>query len=500
MADRLISREDANADVLTAAAFIGERIASSDGRSEAMTAIVPRLLERDKVDLAAALADTIDDPYSRDRLLISVAERCIDIGDDEYALQLADAVEEDAMRSQAFENVAIKMAAKGDTAAARGLSESVAHPDFLNAAIAVREASDGDDQASAATIQSIEFANARVAAYKEMAAAAYSSGADERAVEYLNLAIDAAGEIEHDEEKIRSLCEVAGLFSDAKREDRAAETYLIARAEAEQLDNIHREYFLAACAIGLMRSGDEDKAEETLDLITDKTQMATALYSRSREEWRRDDKQAAVESLDEAYDILKSQHERETRDTRAKNLLMSRIAVQYAAFGNAEKAVEIAEEHTDIDEQISALSQVASVQAVRGELEAVRQTLGRIPDEGGRLMAMVGVIDELNKREHGAEALALLDEVAETAAAIDRPLAQSQVLNEAAARYLAAGMPEKARRVSLENLSVIATIRDESNRAAALAAMSDIYAAGRLELLDDEKELLTAMTAKMAWA
>ena len=46
MSDLFISRDKAESDLLAAAAFIGERIASADGRSEAMAAIVPQYLFR----------------------------------------------------------------------------------------------------------------------------------------------------------------------------------------------------------------------------------------------------------------------------------------------------------------------------------------------------------------------------------------------------------------------------------------------------------------------
>jgi len=42
MAEYFIAYEDAVHDLLAAAAYIGERIKSGDGRASAMTAIVPR--------------------------------------------------------------------------------------------------------------------------------------------------------------------------------------------------------------------------------------------------------------------------------------------------------------------------------------------------------------------------------------------------------------------------------------------------------------------------
>src|SRR6478609_11460606 len=113
MADLFISREQAQEDVLAAAAFIGERIKSADGHADAMGAVIPRYLEHGNVDLAAELANAVDDPYSRDRLLTQVAVRCAEQEDNEYALQLADAIEDDGIRSQCRERVALANAEKG---------------------------------------------------------------------------------------------------------------------------------------------------------------------------------------------------------------------------------------------------------------------------------------------------------------------------------------------------------------------------------------------------
>ena len=76
MSDVFISRDSAVSDLLSAAAYLGERIRSGDGRAEAMNAVVPRFLARGEVDLAAELANSVDDPYSRDKLLTMVAEKC----------------------------------------------------------------------------------------------------------------------------------------------------------------------------------------------------------------------------------------------------------------------------------------------------------------------------------------------------------------------------------------------------------------------------------------
>src|SRR5205085_4944451 len=97
-------------------------------------------------------------------------------------------------------------------------------------------------------------------------------------------------EIEHDEEKIRTLCDIGNLFIEAKRNDKAIETFELARGFAEALDNIHRDFFLVNSALGFLFAGSTDLADRTLDLVTDKTQMASALLGIARNQWNKDEK------------------------------------------------------------------------------------------------------------------------------------------------------------------------------------------------------------------
>ena len=112
MSDHFISQDQAETNLLDCAAFLAERIKSSDGHAEAMAAIIPRYLAKGDVDLSAELANAVDDPFSRDKLLIIVAEKCAEMDDDEYALQLADAIEDHALQAQAFERIGLVLAGK----------------------------------------------------------------------------------------------------------------------------------------------------------------------------------------------------------------------------------------------------------------------------------------------------------------------------------------------------------------------------------------------------
>lgn len=496
MGDYFISRERAENDLLDCAAYLAERIRSGDGHAEAMAEILPRYLAKGDVDLAAELANAVDDPYSRDRLLTRVAEKCADIDDDEYALQLADAVEDHGLRSQAVERIALAKAYKGQYERAEDVAATLTHPDQVLAGIAVNQATNDNEAGAEETLGRIEFATARASAWQHIASYQVDQGNREKAVASLVAALEAADEIEHDEERLRALCDLGNAFTDAGRNDSAIETFEIARSGAEALDNVHRDYFLVNSALGFLFAGSQDLSDRTLDLVTDKTQMASALLGIARYEWKQDEKTDAADSLDEAYQILKSQRDIETRDSRARNALMASIAVQFAAFEKYDLAVEIAQENNDLAEQYGALTQISQLMSLKKEDERARDTVNEIPEDANRLFAFVGMSDAKKKLEDNDAALALLDEAAELSETVPQLASRSGVLNEIASRFLDHGQTDKARAVILENLAVIAEIRDESGRAASLAAVADLFESSGLEMTDEEKGHLRTLAMR----
>jgi len=496
MPEHFISAADAEHDLLACAAFLAESIRSNDGYAEAMKVIIPRYLERNSVDLAAELANAIDDPFTRDMLLIGIAEKCANVGDDEYALQLADAVEDDGLRSQAFERIAIQKSAKGDTAAAVEIAESLSHPDYVYADIAMREADRGDETTLNTALDRIEFANARVGALHAAATAKSKNGERETAIRFLNEAVAAAEDIEHREEKLRALCELGTSFIEAEDKVGAVRTFELAREDAERLESIHRDLFLATAALGFLQAGDLEQADGTLDLVGDKVQIASCLLGFSREFWKKEEKDDALESLEEAYAIIKSQRENEIRDSRARNATYTQIATQFAGYGKAERAIEIANENLDENERTSALSQIAQILTVQKSDSVARQALTAIPEESSRLFALLGMSDAKERIGERENAVAFLDEAATLAETVPQLSMRSAVLNEIVRAFSNFGEHAKAAAAAHENLEVIASIRDEGIRAAMLANLSAFYPQGDQELTDDDRNIIGRMVRR----
>ena len=490
MPDHFISIEQAENDLLACAAFLGERIKSGNGHAEAMKSIVPRFLARGEVDLAAELANAVDDPFSRDKLLIAVAVKCAELGDDEYALQLADAIEDQGMQAEALERIALVEAGKGNTDKAAEIAGSMLHPEYVFAGIAVHQAANGDQAAADTTLGRIEYANARVSALQQIARAHINAKELDKAVETLEKAVTAASEIEHDEEKIRALCDLGTLFIEAGDKNRSLETFEQAQTEADVLDNIHRDFFLVNCALGFLYAGNGELADGALDLVADKTQMASALLGFARESWEKGEKDEALDTIEESYAILKSQRDIETRDSRARNALMASIAVQFAGFGKDDRATEIALENADHDDRMAAIGQIAQVLTMRHEDELARQTVNLIEEDANRLFALINLSEAKKNLGEETQSVKFLDEAAELVETVPQLAARSSVLNEIAVRYAEHGEMDKARALAFQNFETIAEIRDESSQASALASMSNTFTTVGGEMTDPVKRIV----------
>ncbi len=493
MAENFVSIQEAENNLLSCAAFLADDVKSAEGYSEAMKAIVPHYISRGDVDLAAALADSIDDPFVRDRLLMAVAEKCAAIDDDEYAFQLADAIEEFGMQEAAREAIAGQKAAKTEFEKALEIADSLSHNSNAYALIAVHFASQNREPEAEQTVEKIDFPITKAGAFQNIALINFNKGNEEKAAELLDKAATAAEEIEHNEERIRALNEIGNHFSEIKRNGKAIEVLDNAKSFAEKLDNVHRDSFLANIAFGFLKAGSIDLADRTLDLVADKTQIANSLAAFSHEFWDKGEKDEARETLEEAYAILKSQTERETRDSRARYQLFATIAVLFAKFEMAERAMDIAQENEDEDAQTSAFSQIAQAFVLQEKYDLAKQAIQAIQEDSRRVSALIGLSDAENRQTKKDKAIEYLIEAAQFAETIPQFTARSTVYNEIAKRFQEYSETGKAREMLTENLETITHIRDQSSRAVALANLSDFYSKHEVALNENEREILKKM-------
>lgn len=458
-----------------------------------MMAVVPPYLAKGDVDLAAELANTVLDPYMRDRLLIAVAETCVAKDDDEYALQLVEAMDDPGMQAQARERVGIKLAELGVIERARLVADTLDHHDNVLAAIATSQYSAGSESTAFETMTEIGFPSSAAHAFIAMAAADIEGDKFEKAAVVLEKALGPADEIEHEEERIRSFIDIGNSFVAAKRNDRAIETFDKARDYADVLGNVHRDNFLASVSLGFMRSGSVELADRTLDMVRDKTQIASSLLGFAREYWTGGEKEEALEALDESYAILKSQHEKETRDSKAKFALFTNIAVQFAGFEKGERGIEIAQEIQDEEQSMNALGQIARILTIQKNDELARTALNSIPDDAHRMFALIALSDTAASGGDSEKAITFLDEAHALAEEVPQLASRSAANNAIAERYAAAGDAAKANQIASLNLGLIATIKDESSQVASLAELAALVEKTDFALDDASAEVVRSM-------
>ncbi len=279
------------------------------------------------------------------------------------------------------------------------------------------------------------------------------------------------------------------MFVEAGRKDRAIETLDKARQIAEKLDSVHREYLLSAISLGFFNAGSMDLADRALDLISDKTHMSATLLGFARGFWDRDEKADALDALDEAFQIIRSQHQSETRDSRSKFQLWRSIATQFAGFGKTEAAIEAAQEIPDEDERADAFSEIAQIATLQNEPDFADQAFRAIEDDSKRMSALIGMSDAIRSRDE-EESVRLLEESASMVDEVPQLSLRSGALNALARRFADRQMTDRAREVSRLNIETILAIKDESVRSIAFADLADTYKSIGFELDESERELL----------
>jgi len=228
-----------------------------------------------------------------------VAEKCAAIDDDEYAFQLVEAIEDYSTKGQALEHIALRKSANGDFAKALEIAGTLDHADYAFADIAVRQAENGVEEAAFQTLARIDFPNAKVSALQNIALLELKKGENSKAVQTFERAVEAADQIEFAEEKIRAMANIGNLFIEADRRDKSIESFDQAKHIAEKLNNVHRDFHLATVALGFLRAGSLELADRTLDLVTDKMQIASCLNGFAQVFWSNGEKEEALETLEE---------------------------------------------------------------------------------------------------------------------------------------------------------------------------------------------------------
>ncbi len=499
MPQQIIEFQKAESDLLACATYFAQKIGSSDGHAETIKELAPFYLERNDVDTAAQLADSVDDSFSRDKILVDVAEKCAEIGDDEYALQLADAIDDSGLQSMAIERIAVQKAMQNEVQKAFEYIGSLEHTADAMASIAVNQFLHGDETGAGKTISGIDVPLSKASSQIEIASVNIHRGEMKTAVKYLEQALASVDEIDFPEEKLRCLLQISNHFIDAERKDRAIESLDAARSIAEVLPGISRENILANISVGFLRAGTIELADRTLDLVSNKTLLASALTSFAVEFQTTEGVDVAVETLEEAYSILKSEPEKAVRDSRARFSIMGAIAATFGSFGQFERAIEVALENPFGDERIGALKKIAQLSSAGGNEAAARHAIEFIDEPSERIFALIGVSDAVPGDDAKMKPLEFLNEALNEIEHVPQPFQRTVCCNWLIVKLHKLGEKAKARAIAAESLVTASKILDEGQRSVAIAHIAKIYDDLGFELDTNEKATLSKMLRKAEW-
>ncbi len=491
-----VTHEEAKSDLLSCALFLAGKINSNEAQAVALKPVVQQYLEKKDVDNAARFADVINDSFTRNNLLVAVIAKCVEIGDEEYASQLVEAIDEEGTQATARETIALQNAANGDFEKAFEIADSLGHSSDAYAGIAVNQVKKGFEVEGQQTLERIDFYKSRVDALIEMATYFLSQDDIEKAVQLLEKGFVESDQIEFAEDKIRVLLEIGTFFIETKKNDRAIEAFGKANLEIKKLEGVHKEVLYANVSIGFLRAESIELADQTLDEIVDKTQVSNCLVGYSQVFEKEGDNEESLDALEEAYAILKSQQESEIRDSNARFQLFAAIAVQFARLEKIERALEIAHENPDVNQQNFALKNIAQLCVLQEKDDLADQAIKGIEDDSQRLAGLVGLSDAKNQIDKKREAVEFLAEAETFVETISQFIARADAQNDLAKRYEFCGETEKARKLASESLQTIEEIRGNNNRCFALAELAKVYYKYDFELSENDGEILESLVRK----
>jgi tetratricopeptide (TPR) repeat protein len=489
-----IERERAESNPFDCAVFVAERIGSADGHGEAISALASRLAAKGELDLAAQLADQIQDPHTRDIALVEISARCAEFNDDEYGAQLAEAIEEYGFQQQALSSIAVKQAERGELEKALQTAESLDDPFVTQSEIALRFARRGEWERADEIVSQIDFPIVRAQALNELALIKINLSED--ASDILSESLAETEQIEFVEERIQLSLEIASRGIQSGQTEEAFLVLEKTRQLADNLEGRFRDQVLTQISGLYAHAGNFEQAEKALSPISDKQQTALAHAAIALEHQAAGETEKGVVSLEEAYAILKSQPDREIRDSRARFNLMATIAARLAQFGKPERAIETALENPIDEMRNSALGQISAVCAAGGKDDLAAQAVNSIEDLAARASALVSVSDGEIKNGAAEKSLQTLAEAHSLAEEVEQLPARVAVLNDIAVRFIERGERERAREVLHENLEVIRTVLDETQQAISLANTAEIYEKFDLEFTEAEREVLRMIIRK----
>ena len=475
-----------------------------DEHSEIAEAIAFEYAQRNEIQKALEIMETVQDPYLREKGFGSLAALAVDAGDAEFADQLLNSIEDPSLLTVAIEQVAISHARRGDFDTALQLCDELADPTQAFGAIAVTYAGKGFPEQALALARSIQSAPPRTLAFIAMATEATTQNNPASAEELLAEATESASEIELPEDQVDALVTIAGVYQKLGNTDAAYNQLLESTRVCDEIESTAgvitatsvRDHQLAVIAAELANLKFFDKAEEVLETVEDPFKFALG----SRElalAYHKDQREAeAKELLDQAVEITEEAEVVSEQAVVLQQEVFSNLAHAYAANGQIEKGLEVAELVHRVGFKNGCLEEIGKVAVRLGSDPSVISDSFADPASKSSFWLLVSdTYAQLDRSEEADEALKRALKYADDSS--DRPYEQTLAFNEIATRLAAKSRLEQTTQLFQRTLTTIPTITSSTRKALVLLDMSRKYRQVGRELNDQESSLLREILSKL---
>jgi tetratricopeptide (TPR) repeat protein len=142
---------------------------------------------------------------------------------------------------------------------------------------------------------------------------------------------------------------------------------------------------------------------------------------------------------------------------------------------------------------------MAQIFAQEGDTDAAEQSVRAIDDESSRVFAWIGLARAKANLGDNEQAIAALDEAVGLADDLPQLLLKTSAFETSAPLYDELGAADRSHETRRKTLETIATIRSESDRAVAMATLSDVYERTGLKPDENEREMIAAIMRTTLW-
>jgi tetratricopeptide (TPR) repeat protein len=494
---------DDREDLLAATLAVTNTI-DGDEHAEIAEAVAIEYAQRNEMEKAVEVMETVQDPYLRDKGIGSLAVIAVGAGDSQFADQLLNSVEDPSILTVAIEQMAVSHARRGDFETALQLCSELADTAQASGEIAITYAAKGFPEQAVELARSIESALPRTLAFVHIALEAIAQNNASSAKELLAEATESAAEIEFPEDQVDALVTIASVHERLGETDAAYEQLLEAIRVCDEIESTSgvitatsvRDHELALIASALANLKFFERADEVLETMEDPFRFALGSKELAMAYHKNQRQTEANELLDQAVEITEEAEVVSEQATALQQEVFSNLAYGYAATGQIEKALEVAE----------LVHRVALKHHWLEEIGKVAVQLGADPsmisdsfaDNASKSLFWLVVSDTyggLNRPEESGEALKRAMKCAEDSS--DRPYEQTLAFNEIATRLAKNGRLEQASQLFQRTLTTIPTIASSTRKALVLLDLSRKYSRLGRELNDPERSMLREILLRL---